>query len=296
MPPGPGEFPQLPMKPSPVVDVSVATFQSEVVERSRQVPVLLDFWAAWCGPCKTLGPLLEKLAVEHAGRFVLAKIDVDRNPELAEVFRIQSIPSVILVKDGRPVDGFLGALPEAQLRAFLEPHLAHATRSPREAALELEGQGRIEEAITLLREHLRGGGEDAAARVTLARLLVGAGRTDEASKVFARLAEAERQGDEAQGVAAALALAASAGDLGELEAAVAAAPQDPGARIALGKALLAARRHAEGLDQLLHAAMLDVDFDGGAPRKALQEAFQALGPTHRLTLEYQQQLSVLLCS
>lgn len=279
-----------------VLDVSTATFQRDVVERSRQAPVLLDFWAAWCGPCKTLGPLLEKLAGEHAGRFVLAKVDVDKSPELAEVFRIQSIPSVILVKDGRPVDGFLGALPEAQVRAFLAPHLAPAAASPRDLALGLEEEGRLEEAVALLREHLRAGIGDAPARVTLARLLCAAGRPQEAEKVFARLTPEERAGDEARGVEAQLALQASAGDLDELRRRVEAAPDDPRARIELGKALLAAREHGAGLDELMHAAALDVEFEDGAPRKALVEAFQALGPTHPLTLEYQQQLSVLLCS
>ena len=108
--------------PQVILDVDVQNFAAEVVERSQETPVLVDFHAAWCGPCKTLGPILEGLATEFAGGFRLAKIDIDQNPELAEAFGIQSVPAVILVRDGRPVDGFMGALPEPEIRKFLESH------------------------------------------------------------------------------------------------------------------------------------------------------------------------------
>src|SRR5690606_5152437 len=113
-----------PMAHSPhIADVTAKTFQSEVVERSRTTPVVIDFWATWCGPCRTLGPLLEKLAIEGKGRFFLAKVDVDQNPELARTFQVQSIPMVLAIAGGRLVDGFTGAQPEKFVREFID-HLA----------------------------------------------------------------------------------------------------------------------------------------------------------------------------
>jgi putative thioredoxin len=278
-----------------VVDVTVETFQKEVVERSRQVPVLIDFWATWCGPCKALTPVLEKLARELAGKFVLAKVDIDANPEIADLFQVQSVPTVMLVKGARPVDGFMGAVPEAKVRKFLETHLGVAAPSPMEAAAALEGQGKRAEAAELLRAHLQEQVGDFAARTTLARLLVADGRVEEAKKVFAKLAGEALETPEAKAVAAQIAAAAKAGEVAGLEAAVARDPKDVAARIALGKGLVAAAKYERGLEELLTAAKLDLQFDGGAPRKAMIEVFNLLGQSDPLVLDYQRRLSMLLC-
>jgi putative thioredoxin len=278
-----------------VVDVTPESFQREVVERSRTTPVLIDFWATWCGPCKTLSPVLEKLAREMSGKFVLAKIDIDANPELADAFRIQSVPSVILLKEGRIVDGFLGALPEAQLRKFLEQHLGAAALDALSQAQKLEHEGKRAEAIETLRTHLARASGDGKARVMLARLLVAEGTLEEARKVFAKVSGADLESDEAKAIASRLEGAAKAGDVSKLEAAVAAEPKSPAARLALGQALVALNRYDEGLEQLLEAAKLDVRFEDGAPRKALIEVFNVLGQADPRTLEYQRRLSMLLC-
>src|SRR5262245_37085489 len=132
-----------------VLDVTVTTFEKEVVQRSLQTPVLVDFWATWCGPCKTLGPLLEKLAAEHAGAFALAKIDIDQNPELADAFGVQSVPTVVLVAGGQVVDGFVGAQSEAKIRELLARHgVASGPKQDALAdALALEKAGKLDEAV-----------------------------------------------------------------------------------------------------------------------------------------------------
>lgn len=286
-----------PSAPAAIVDVDITNFEREVLARSRQVPVLVDFWASWCGPCKSLGPVLEKLAREYSGRLVLAKVDVDKNPELAHAFRIQSVPSVILLVGGRPVDGFVGAQPEAEIRRLLEPHLGGAGAVDVVAeAQALEQAGDREGAIKRLRDHLRDGKQDTPARVALARLLLDAGRADEARKVFDKLSEQDQERDDARAVAARLALAEAAGDLDELRAKVERDPGDLAACIDYGKALFAAGRREEGLEMLLDAARRDLSFQDGAARKALLEAFEALGYEDPLSIEYQKRLSVLLCS
>jgi putative thioredoxin len=280
---------------APVIDVTAATFQQEVVDRSRTTPVLIDFWATWCAPCKTLSPVLEKIAREMKGRFVLAKIDIDANPELADVFRIQSVPSVILLKEGRIADGFTGALPEVQVRKFLEQHLGAPALDAIAQATQLEGEGDRAGAAEILRAHLQQKPADAKARTMLARLLVAEGRLEEARKVFAKLAGAELETDDAKAIAARLDAALKLGDLSQLEAAVAADPKSVAAQLALGRALVATSQYDQGLEHLLQAAKLDVHHESDAPRKALIEVFNVLGQADPRTLEYQRRLMMILC-
>jgi putative thioredoxin len=282
-----------------VVDITAATFETEVLERSKEVPVLIDFWAPWCGPCKTLGPILEKLAREMEGRFVLAKVDTDAEAELSAAFRIQSIPTVLLIVDGRPADGFTGAQSEAQIRQFLEPHLGAGPADAGgvlAAAAALEDAGDREGAISELREHLRATPDDGAARLMLVRLLLDVERDEEAEKVAPKLTDADWATEEGVALRARLDFAKHRSDLDQLQAAVESAPDDLDARLGLGRALVAAGQHEAGLEAMHEVAKRDLRHDDGAPRKAMLEVFQMLGDEDPLTLEYQRRLSHLLCS
>lgn len=279
----------------PIVDVTVENFETEVVRRSMQVPVLVDFWATWCGPCKTLVPILEKVARELAGKLVLAKIDIDKNPEIAELFQIQSVPTVVLMKQGRPVDAFMGAQPEAAVRKLLEKHIPGAAPDPLAEAAKLEAAGKRDDAILLLARALHRESANAGLRLALARMLLAAQRTDEAKTVFAALTAEALELPEAQAIAAQFAAMEKVGELAPLEAAVKAAPKDCAARIAYGKGLVAAGRYEQGLEELLTAAKLDLQFEDGAPRKAMIEVFNLLGQGDPMVLEFQRRLSMLLC-
>jgi len=278
----------------PIVDVTTQTFVQEVVERSKTIPVLVDLWATWCGPCKTLGPLLEKVAREGAGKFVLAKIDIDQNPEIADAFQVQSVPTVLLLKDGRPVDGFVGAQPEAKIREMLEKHVGPLV-DPLEAALALEKSGQAEAAQKLVSELAARHPPVTMAAPHNARLLAVLGRTEAAQKAYDALAEPEKESDPGRATKALLALQGNKADLAPLKAAVLKNADDIAARIAYGRALLAESRTAEGLEELYQAAKLDVRFNESEPRKAMQEAFEALGPADPLVVDYRRKLSILLC-
>lgn len=278
-----------------VLDVTTATFEREVIDRSRETPVLVDFWATWCGPCRTLSPTLEKLARDAAGRFVLAKIDIDQNPDLAEAFGVQSVPTVALVKDGQVVDGFVGAQPEAQVRALLDRHLGK-TSDPLAEALALEKAGDASGAIAVLTREVQGKAGSSPARAHLARLLLLGGFEEVGRKHFDALSPADRESDAGKAAHALLELSKNRVDLGALRAQVASTPNDIASRIALGRALLASQKHAEGLEELYQAALRDLKFNDGEPRKALIEAFEMLGASNPLTTEYRRRLSVLLCS
>jgi len=283
-----------------VVQVNAANFQREVIERSRSVPVVLDFWAAWCGPCKTLTPVLEKLnahdnALAPADKpaWILAKVDTDANPELAQAFQIQSIPQVMAVQNGRIVDGFAGALPEREVRAFLSALVPGAAPSAAAEAKELEAQGDRAGAIALLRQALREG-EDADARIALCALLLADGKAGEAQLVFDKLGEAERASAAATSVRAQLELAQHASGLDAARVKHEADPDDLAARIEYGRALLAAHREEEGLELLLEAVSSDPKFEDGAARKAMLSAFEALGPDHPLTVSFRFRLQMVL--
>ncbi|MCC6405552.1 MAG: thioredoxin [Planctomycetes bacterium] len=275
--------------------VSLENFERDVVERSRTTPVLIDFWATWCAPCKTLGPVLDKVVAENAGRVVLAKIDIDRTPELAEAFGIQSVPTVILMKAGRPVDGFMGALPELQVKKFLEKHLGPAPTDVVADAKKLDEAGRRDDATKLLKEHLRVQHGDAKARFLLAKLLIDAGKLEEARLVEAKFSDEERASDEGKALTQRFEFASKKSALDGLAAKLELAPDDLALQLEFGKSLVAAGEHERGLNVLWRVAERDLRFENGAPRKALVEVFEVLGFEHPLVVEFQRRLSILLC-
>lgn len=165
-----------------MADVTDATFQTQVIERSATVPVVVDLWAEWCGPCKTLGPILEKVIAETDGAVELAKVDVDANPQVSQAFRVQSIPAVVAIVDGRPVDQFLGAMPEAEVREFVQKLLPSKELTEIELLVEAGDEDSLRQALELERDNV-------AAVVSLAELLAGEERGDEALELLERIPE-----------------------------------------------------------------------------------------------------------
>lgn len=286
--------------PAHVFDATADNFEAGVLERSMQVPVLIDFWAEWCGPCKTVGPILEKLAAEYNGAFVLAKIDVDREQQLAGAFQIRSIPTIILVKDGQPVDGFPGAMPEGQLREFLAGHgivpteAAPADTAEEPAAAPVDPQAEV----ARLRQELAAAPDNDALKLDLAVALLATGATDEAERLLDGLPANLATDDRALRARAALAFSAVLRDAppaAELEAALAADPADLRARHLLGARHMVEGDHEAALEQFMEMLRRDRGFDEGLPRKALIEAFRVI-EDGALVSRYRRQMSALLLS
>ena len=280
------------------LDVSLADFEQQVVAASDKVPVVIDFWAPWCAPCKSLKPILEKLAAEYGGKFLLAKVNSDENQELSAKYGVRGIPAVKAMVKGRIVDEFTGALPENEVRAWLEKIIPSPAEELRRAAQQKVDAGDLAGALKLLSEAARLEPGNEWVRVDAAEILLAVGEVAEARRLLdsvkspdilkddrvlqllAKLKFAEANSGGASEASLAEAVAANAGDLE--------------ARLKLANFLIAANRHAEGMDQLIEIVRRNRGFKDEIARKTLLDVFNLLGGQNELVAEYRRKLASAL--
>ena len=286
--------------PDPVKEGSDAEFMADVVEASKIQPVIVDFWATWCGPCRTLTPMLEKAVRAAKGKVKLVKIDVDKNPAFAGQLRVQSIPTVYAFKDGQPLDGFQGAIPESQLNAFIERLTGEASGSSDvdellsmgEESLGLNDLGGAAQAFA---QALQLDPKNEKAIAGMARVYLADGDPDQARQTIAMAPDPSRE-PLVNSVRAQLALGAGApaGETAALEARVGADPSDHQARFDLALALASSGRLDQAVDHLLKIVAADRDWNDQAARKQLLTIFEAAGPASEVARDGRRRLSSIL--
>ena len=286
-----------------IMDTTTQTFARDVLEASRDVPVIVDFWAPWCGPCKQLTPVLENAVKAARGAVKLVKMNIDEEPEVAQQLRIQSIPAVYAFKNGQPVDGFMGALPESQVKAFIARLAGDTGPSPAEELIEMGRAaleaGDIQRAAQAFAQAAQEEPGHPSALGLLARCYIEAGDLDRAKQTLALVRPDGRNDPDFAAAEAALSLAEKAGDLGdisELQAKIEANPKDHQARFDLALALNARGDKEGAVDQLLISVEYDRNWNDQAARKQLVEFFDAYGPKHEVTLSGRRRLSSILFS
>ena len=287
--------------PAPhVFDATAANFETEVLQRSLQVPVLVDFWATWCGPCKTLGPILDKLAAEYAGAFLVAKVDVDKEQELAAAFQIRSVPTMVLFKDGQMLGAIPGALPEGELRKVLEQVGVQPAASTPDAADEADATPPVpvdpHAEVMRLRKAIEAEPDKDELKLDLALALLRTGAAAEAGQLIDALPANLATDDRAVNARARLgfsALLEDAPPVETLRAAIDADPDDLRARHLLGAHAIVAGDAEAGLEQFMEMLRRDRGYAEGLPRKALIDAFRVIDDGD-LVGRYRRQMSSLL--
>ena len=286
-----------------IKDTTTATFRQDVIAESMNRPVRGDFWAPWCGPCKQLTPVLEKAVTAAGGAVVLVKMNIDEHPSIAGQLGIQSIPAVIAFQRGQPVDGFMGAVPESQVKEFIARLAGPAGPSPIEAALEeatrLIAEGDLAGASEIYAAILEQEPDNVAALAGLAKIQLDAGELENARQVLAMVPEAKAADPALAGIRAALELAeqaASLGDLAGLQARVAANPDDHQARFDLALGLAARGDRTAAVDHLIEIRRRDRDWNEDGARKQLLQFFEAWGVMDPDAIRGRRKLSTLLFS
>lgn len=284
-----------------IKDTTTQAFVKDVIEESRRQPVLVDFWAAWCGPCKQLTPVLEKAVRTAKGKVKLVKMNIDEHPAIAGQMGIQSIPAVIAFVNGQPIDGFLGALPESQVTAFIDRLTKDRVSAEDKDLLKLADaalvEGNAAQAAELYAQLLSQDATNTHALAGLARCYVETGAIDQAKQTLAMVPEAKRNEAPVAAARAALEIAEQAASLGplvELEQKVAREPADHQARFDLALALNANGRRKEAVDQLLEIVRRDRTWNDDGARKQLVQFFDAWGPAEEATVDGRRRLSSIL--
>lgn len=280
-----------------VIDVSERTFKRDVIEKSYEVPVVVDFWAPWCGPCRMLGPILEQFAEDFDGQFILAKLNTDENQGVAMRYGIQGIPAVKGFRDGKVVDEFVGAQPRPRVKQFIEGLIPTQDDEDLAEARRLESQGMLDDAIAIYRGLLDANPDAWKIAVDLGRALIADEEYDEAREVLERVPEAAPEGKQAQRLLLEIDFArAAAGCESEdtCRQRIDDDPSDMEARYGLASLLVRQKRYGDALEQFLQIVQRDPTFQDGAARKAMLNIFETLGDDHTLTQQYRPKLAMFL--